>query len=41
MSQTEFSQVWHLVMLQGVLYGIGGGFMYAPVIIWVSRVHIW
>lgn len=30
------TQVWHLIALQGVAYGIGGGALYVPVINWVS-----
>jgi hypothetical protein len=33
-------QVWHLILLQGVLFGIGGGFFYAPVILWVRNLHL-
>ena len=28
----NFSQVWQLIMLQGVLFGIAGGLLYVPVI---------
>ncbi|KAI0260582.1 major facilitator superfamily domain-containing protein [Gloeopeniophorella convolvens] len=31
------TKVWHLVLLQGVVYGMAGGCMYMPVIIWLSQ----
>ncbi|KAG8749207.1 hypothetical protein FRC12_013522, partial [Ceratobasidium sp. 428] len=31
------TQVWHLILLQGVCFGIGGGGLYAPVIIYLSE----
>lgn len=29
-------QVWHMIFLQGVVFGIAAGAMYAPVLIWIS-----
>ncbi|QRV81955.1 major facilitator superfamily transporter [Ceratobasidium sp. AG-Ba] len=31
------TKVWHLILLQGVCFGIGGGGLYAPVIIYLSE----
>lgn len=31
-------KVWHLILLQGVVYGIAGGFLYSPYIIWVRMI---
>ncbi|PPQ68479.1 hypothetical protein CVT25_008405 [Psilocybe cyanescens] len=30
------TQVWHLILLQGVIFGISAGVVYAPVLIWIS-----
>ena len=30
------TQVWHLIALQGVVYGIAGGALYMPIVSWVS-----
>ena len=30
------TKVWHLIVLQGVVYGIAGGALYMPVVEWVS-----
>ena len=30
------TQVWHLIALQGVVYGLAGGALYMPIIRWVS-----
>ena len=32
------TQVWHLITLQGVVYGIAGGALYMPVVRWVSPI---
>ena len=29
------TQVWHLIVLQGVVYGVAGGVLYMPVVGWV------
>jgi hypothetical protein len=29
-------EVWHLILSQGVVYGVSGGLLYSPYIIWVS-----
>ncbi|KAF8306429.1 MFS general substrate transporter [Clavulina sp. PMI_390] len=35
---TSFAtQVWQLILFQGVLYGIAGGLAYAPVMVWLSE----
>lgn len=34
--QTSPFQVWGLVLTQGVMFGLGGAFLYAPVLIYVS-----
>ncbi|KZV70078.1 MFS general substrate transporter [Peniophora sp. CONT] len=31
------TQVWHLIALQGVVYGIAGGVLYMPVVGWLSE----
>ncbi|KDQ61480.1 hypothetical protein JAAARDRAFT_66589 [Jaapia argillacea MUCL 33604] len=31
------TKVWQLIMLQGVFFGIGGGLLYVPVIIWLPE----
>ncbi|VDB83130.1 unnamed protein product [Peniophora sp. CBMAI 1063] len=31
------TQVWHLIALQGVVYGVAGGALYMPVIRWMSE----
>lgn len=31
------TQVWHLILLQGIMFGIGGGGLYAPVIVYLSE----
>ncbi|KAI0033582.1 major facilitator superfamily domain-containing protein [Vararia minispora EC-137] len=31
------TQVWHLIVLQGVVYGIAGGALYTPVVGWLSE----
>ncbi|KAF8310199.1 MFS general substrate transporter [Clavulina sp. PMI_390] len=31
------TQVWQLILLQGVVYGIAAGFLYTPVISWLSE----
>ncbi|KAI0045443.1 MFS general substrate transporter [Auriscalpium vulgare] len=31
------TKVWHLILLQGVLYGIAGGCLYMPVVFWLSE----
>ncbi|KAF8601582.1 MFS general substrate transporter [Ceratobasidium sp. AG-I] len=31
------TKVWHLILLQGICFGIGGGGLYAPVIIYLSE----
>ncbi|KAB5588472.1 Monocarboxylate transporter 3 [Ceratobasidium theobromae] len=31
------TKVWHMILLQGILFGIGGGGLYAPVIIYLSE----
>lgn len=31
------TKVWHLILLQGVMFGIGGGGLYAPVIVYLSE----
>ncbi|KAI0249409.1 major facilitator superfamily domain-containing protein [Lactifluus subvellereus] len=30
------TKVWHLILLQGVIYGIAGGCLYMPIMIWLS-----
>ncbi|KAG8747744.1 hypothetical protein FRC10_011873 [Ceratobasidium sp. 414] len=37
MGLTPYNQVWHLILLQGVCFGIGGGGLYAPVIMYLSE----
>ena len=29
-------EVWHLILLQGIVYGTSGGLLYTPYIIWVD-----
>lgn len=29
-------EVWHLILLQGIVYGASGGLLYSPYIIWVG-----
>ncbi|KDQ61483.1 hypothetical protein JAAARDRAFT_54850 [Jaapia argillacea MUCL 33604] len=31
------TKVWQLIVLQGVMFGIGGGLLYVPVIIWLPE----
>ncbi|KAB5587828.1 transport protein [Ceratobasidium theobromae] len=31
------TKIWHMILLQGILFGIGGGGLYAPVIIYLSE----
>ncbi|KAF8601580.1 MFS general substrate transporter [Ceratobasidium sp. AG-I] len=31
------TKIWHLILLQGVCFGIGGGALYAPVIVYLSE----
>ncbi|KAI0048508.1 MFS general substrate transporter [Auriscalpium vulgare] len=31
------TKVWHLILLQGVVYGIAGGCLYMPVVFWLSE----
>lgn len=33
------TKVWQLILVQGVVFGMGAGILYFPVIFWVS--HIW
>lgn len=34
---TDIEQVWQLLLLQGVLFGIGGGLLYMPVILYLPE----
>ena len=31
------TRVWHLILTQGILYAIGGGFLYYPVFIFIDE----
>lgn len=31
------THVWHLILTQGILYGIGGGILYAPVLMFLDE----
>ncbi|KAF8310200.1 MFS general substrate transporter [Clavulina sp. PMI_390] len=31
------TEVWQLILLQGVFYGVGAGFLYGPVICWLTQ----
>ncbi|KDQ20060.1 hypothetical protein BOTBODRAFT_51414 [Botryobasidium botryosum FD-172 SS1] len=31
------TKVWHLIILQGVVFGMAGGALYAPVLVWLSE----
>lgn len=31
------TQIWQLILLQGVVFGLGGSFMYAPLLQWLSE----
>lgn len=31
------THVWHLILTQGILYGIGGGILYAPVLMFIDE----
>ncbi|KAI0321544.1 MFS general substrate transporter [Amylostereum chailletii] len=31
------TKVWHLIALQGVVYGVAGGALYMPVVVWLSE----
>lgn len=37
LSSSWASQVWHLILTQGILYAIGGTFLYSPVILYVDE----
>lgn len=37
LSSSWATQVWHLVLTQGVLYAIGGALLYSPVILFVDE----
>jgi hypothetical protein len=36
-TRSSLSKVWHLILLQGVIYGIAGGCLYMPIMIWVRN----
>lgn len=36
-SSSFSTAVWHLILTQGILYGIGGVLLYAPVIVYVDE----
>ena len=33
---TSLSKAWQLILLQGVVFGVSGGVLYAPIVIFVS-----
>ena len=33
-------KVWQLILVQGVLFGMGAGILYFPVIFWVNYVFV-
>ncbi|KAF8901161.1 major facilitator superfamily domain-containing protein [Gymnopilus junonius] len=30
------TQIWHLILLQGVIFGLSAGILYAPIVMWLS-----
>jgi len=32
-----YIQLWHLILLQGVIFGLSAGAFYAPVLVWLSE----
>jgi MFS family permease len=32
----SFPQLWHLIILQGVIFGLSAGILYAPIVMWLS-----
>ena len=36
-SNRDPDQVWHLILLQGIAFGIGGGFLYYPILMLLSQ----
>ena len=31
------TRVWHLILTQGIMYAIGGGFLYYPILIFIDE----
>ena len=34
--QLKSTKVWHLILLQGVVFGLSAGILYAPIVMWLS-----